>query len=206
MAPRFIAQQLAHPSGLLGRLLARSMNRRNAAMNFFAAQQLDVKPSDRVLEIGFGGGAALEYLISKAGLVVGVDRSPTMVRRAKSRYSHAVATGRVLFHEGRLEGLPLENWSFEKVLTVNTIYFWNSLEVGFREIHRMLSVGGNAAVGFLPKEKMDRMAFPKDIFTSRSPEEVTLVMERVGFRNIRLLKPEIKTPWSIIIGTRTAWR
>jgi len=202
MAPRLIAQQLAHPSGFLGKILARSMNRRNAKMNFFAAEQLDLKPSDRVLEIGFGGGVALEYLIAKAGFVVGVDRSQTMVRQAKSRFSHAVARGRVVFHEGRLEGLPLENWSFEKVLTVNTIYFWNSLEIGFREIHRILSVGGNAAVGFLPKQKMDRMAFPKDVFTSRSPEEVILVMKRVGFRNIRLLKPEIKTAWSVVLGTR----
>jgi len=35
------------------------MNRHNAKMNAFAVKMLSLRPDDRVLEIGFGGGATL---------------------------------------------------------------------------------------------------------------------------------------------------
>jgi len=46
------------------------MNRHNAKLNAFAVRQLDLVPTDRVLEIGFGGGVTLPSLIARAGFVV----------------------------------------------------------------------------------------------------------------------------------------
>jgi len=43
MTPRFVARQLSYPTGLLGRILARQMNKRNARMNAYAVEQLDLK-------------------------------------------------------------------------------------------------------------------------------------------------------------------
>jgi protein-L-isoaspartate O-methyltransferase len=86
MAPRFIARQLARPKGLLGRLIARLMNQHNAKMNAFAVQLLQLTPSDRVLEIGFGGGVSLPTLIKRIGFVGGVDRSPDVISWAKARF------------------------------------------------------------------------------------------------------------------------
>lgn len=88
------------------------MNRHNAKMNAFAIQQLRLKPSDRVLEIGFGGGANLPSLIAGAAFVGGVDRSPEMVRQAKTRFAKAVSIGRADFREGSVEQLPFETSSF----------------------------------------------------------------------------------------------
>src|SRR5438034_1147307 len=132
MTPRFIARQLSWPSGLLGRFVANLMNRRNAGMNLFAVRRLKIAPSDRVLEIGFGGGVALPHLIENAGFVTGIDRSPDVVRRAKLKFSKAVSAGQAAFHEGMVEALPYHASSFEKALTVNTVYFWNSLDTGLR--------------------------------------------------------------------------
>ncbi len=42
-------------------------------MNAFAVRQLEVDPTDRILEIGFGGGVTLRYLIENSGFVAGVD-------------------------------------------------------------------------------------------------------------------------------------
>jgi ubiquinone/menaquinone biosynthesis C-methylase UbiE len=118
-------------------------------------EALELSPKDRVLEIGFGGGVALASLIEGAGFVGGVDRSRQMVELAKARFSQAVREGRADFREGSVESLPLETASFEKVCTVNTVYFWKTLDAGLAEIHRVLKPGGRAVVGFLPKEKMD---------------------------------------------------
>ena len=141
MPPRFIARQLSCPTGFFGRIMGRLMNRHNAKLNAFAVRQLELTPSDRVLEIGFGGGITLPSLIAGAAFVGGVDRSREMVRRAKARFPEAVAAGRADFREGNVEELPFEASSFGKVCTVNTVYFWSSLDAGFAEIHRVLSPG-----------------------------------------------------------------
>jgi len=202
MPPRFIARQLSCPNGALGYLVARLMNRGNAGMNAFAVSQLELRRSDRVLEIGFGGGVTLPSLLEVAAFVAGVDRSGGMVKRAKSRFSGAVAAGSADFREGRVEALPFGSGSFAKVCTVNTVYFWNSLGAGCAEIHRVLAPGGRVAIGFLPKERMDRMGFPADIFTSRSPDEVTAALTHAGFSSVRIERPEPTTPWNVIVATR----
>src|SRR4029077_9724168 len=128
------------------------MNRGNAKLNAFAVRQLELTPSDRVLEIGFGGGVTLPSLIKQAGFVAGVDRSRDMVKRARTIFSEAVSAGNAEFREGTVETLPYEAASFGKACTVNTVYFWSSLDGGFTEIHRVLAPGGRVVVGFLPKE------------------------------------------------------
>ena len=44
---------------------------------------LELKASDRVLEIGFGGGVSLKPLLYIGAYVAGVDRSRDMVRHAR---------------------------------------------------------------------------------------------------------------------------
>ena len=79
MAPRFIAKQLARPSGFIGVVIRHLMNRHNARMNAFAVQRLQLEPTHRVLEIGFGGGVTLPTLLNAAAFVAGVDRSSDVV-------------------------------------------------------------------------------------------------------------------------------
>ena len=201
MTPRFIARQLSRPSGFLGRIIMRLMNRRNANLNAFAVRQLDLAPSDRVLEIGFGGGVSLPSLIAGAGSVTGVDRSADVVKRAATRFVQAVRTGRAQFREANVDRLPFEAGSFEKVCTVNTVYFWPSLAAGFGEIRRVLAPGGRVAVGFVPKERMDQMGVPPDIFTSRTPDEVVAALAGAGFHDVRIERPRPTTPWSVIVAT-----
>jgi cyclopropane fatty-acyl-phospholipid synthase-like methyltransferase len=64
------------------------VNRRNAKMNHFAVRQLKLATTDRVLEIGFGGGLTLTHLIENAVFVVGLDRSPLTERCAQGPSNH----------------------------------------------------------------------------------------------------------------------
>jgi arsenite methyltransferase len=182
--------------------MGRLMNRHNAKLNAYAVRQLELTPSDRILEIGFGGGVTLPFLIAGAAFVGGVDRSRDMVRRARARFSEAVSAGRADFREGNVEELPFEASSFGKVCTVNTVYFWSSLDAGFAEIHRVLLPGGLVVVGFLPKERMDRLGMPADIFTSRAPDDVVAALRKTGFSDVRIERPEPTTPWNVLVATR----
>jgi ubiquinone/menaquinone biosynthesis C-methylase UbiE len=197
-----VARQLAQPTGVWGRVIALAMNRMNANMNAFAVRQLEPEPSDRILEVGFGGGVTLPALIEAGAFLAGVDRSADMVDRAKTRFSVFVQAGRAEFRTGSIDALPFPDGSFDKVCTVNTIYFWNSLDTGFRELRRVLAPGGCAVVGFLPKQHMDRMGMPSDIFTPRAPDDVLAAICRAGFIDAQVRRPEPTTPWNVVVATR----
>src|SRR5262249_2844124 len=124
------------------------------------------------------------------------------VEWAKSRFAAAVAEGRADFRVGSVEALPFEAASFDKACTVNTVYFWPSLDAGCAEIHRVLKAGGRLASGFLPKESMDRKNFPGDIFTARDSGDVVAALEKSGFKEIRVERPEPTTRWNVIVATR----
>lgn len=202
MPPRFISRQLSRPTGPFARVMALLMNRHNANMNAFAVQQLELAPSDHVLEIGFGGGATLPSLITGASFVAGIDPSTEMVKLAKNRFVAAVTAGRAEFREGKVEKIPFGAGSFRKVCTVNTVYFWKSLDAGFAEIYRVLGRGGRLVVGFLPKERMDRLGYPADIFTSRTTDHVVASLRLCGFTQVRIERPQPTTHWNVIVATR----
>jgi len=202
MAPRFIARQLSHPKGFLGALIRFLMNRHNARMNTFALDQLKLEPTDHVLEIGFGGGSTLPSLLDATTFVAGLDRSNDVIAFAKRRFSKHVKSGRADFRQGTVEALPFGASAFNKVCTVNTVYFWTSLEAGFAEMYRVLKPQGRVAVGFLPKERMDQMGMPEDIFTTRAPSDVVGAITKAGFMDVLTARPEPHTPWNVVIATR----
>jgi SAM-dependent methyltransferase len=202
MAPRFLARQLSHPSGIPGAVIMFLMNRTNAKMNAFAFQKLGPASQDRVLEIGFGGGLLLPQLLAQAGHVSGVDRSEKALADARAKFAAQVSEGRADFRQGQVEALPFEASAVDKVLTVNTVYFWTSLSEGFAEIARVLASGGRAAIGFLPKEFMDKMNNPKDIFTSRTPEDVMGAMRDAGFIDVSAERPSPETKWMVVVATK----
>ena len=182
--------------------MGRLMNRRNARMNAFAVERLEVQASDRILEIGFGGGVNLPALIAAAKFVGGVDPSHYVVKRAAAKFANAVQAGRADFRLGAADSIPFETGHFQKVGTVNTVYFWKSLDAGFAEIRRVLAPRGRIVVGFLPKEWMDRMGMPADIFTPRTPEEVVGALERAGFGDVHVSRPRPSTAWNAIVANR----
>ena len=108
MAPRFIARQLSRPSGFMGAVIRLLMNRHNARMNAFAVRQLKLEPSDRVLEIGFGGGVTLPALMDAAAFIAGVDRSDDVIGWARRRFSRQIGTGRADFSTGRRRIAPVQ--------------------------------------------------------------------------------------------------
>src|SRR5262245_33528859 len=113
--------QFACPTGTTGRLVGRLMAIKNARMNEFAVEMLDVQPDDQALEIGFGHGRAIRMLAERAeiGFVAGVDLSDVMVRQAAKYNLDHIVTGRVEVCQGSVADLPYEYGRFTKVLAVN---------------------------------------------------------------------------------------
>ena len=184
---RFLASQFRRPSGWFGSLaLAPLMNRANRPLIEATLRLLDLQPRHDALEVGFGGGHALARLaeLVKEGTVTGVDFAPDMVRRAQRRFRKQIANGRMRVEQGDLSCLPYAENTFDRVLTINTIYFWPDTLQGLRQILRVLKKGGRAAVSIRSRDKMEKVAFTRHGFRLFSPPEVADVMRRAGFQDV----------------------
>ena len=60
--------------------------------------------------------------------------------------------------------------------------------------------GGRLVVGFLPKDRMERLGVPADIFTPRSPEDIIAALRKSGFKDMRVERPAPTTPWNVIVA------
>ena len=89
---KLLMRMFGHPKGVLGRLGGVIMARVNRDAAAQVIEVLDVRPDDKVLEVGFGPGVAIQMLLHRvpAGSVAGVDQSQEMVRQAAAR--NAIAT------------------------------------------------------------------------------------------------------------------
>lgn len=200
---RLLAPQLARPRGLFGRVVAAFMNRGNRRMNAFTIESLALRPEDRVLEVGFGGGLNLLPLLDRVprGAVVGIDPSDTMVDAARARHRSLVASGRLRLERGVVEQLPLDDGAFDAISTVNTIYFWKDPAAGACELMRVLRSGGRLAITLLPRDRMEKLGMPREIFRYWAPEEVQSLLTAAGFADVRVRRPE-NVAWVCVTATR----
>lgn len=179
----FVARQLALPSGRFGRwVMAPLLNRGNRAMNQLTLRQLRPAPGDRVLEVGFGGGALLAgVLAGPCDFAAGVDLSPDMVARARRRFRAQIAAGRTELKEGSIDALPFPSGAFSAVCTVNTLYFWPDVAKALAECRRVLAPGGRLVLTFTDRAALERWPGHRHGFTLYGAADVERHLGDAGF-------------------------
>jgi ubiquinone/menaquinone biosynthesis C-methylase UbiE len=167
--------------------MGRMLNRMNSEIIASTLARLELEPQHNVLEIGFGGGAALSLVAKRltTGVVSGVDFSPEMVAAAQSRLKTDIDNGRIRVELGDVAKLPFPTASFDRVFTINTIYFWPDTQQGFAEIRRVLKPGGLAVIALRSRENMQRAALTQHGFRLFDPAEAQKLMQDSGFNNVR---------------------
>ncbi|MDQ6704227.1 MAG: class I SAM-dependent methyltransferase [Pseudomonadota bacterium] len=128
------------------------MARTNRTCAAWVIDLLDVQPSDKMLEVGFGPGVGIQLLTSAApaGYVAGVDPSKEMVAQATTRNKKAIESGRVDLRHGSVASLPFADNTFDKALAINSMQVWPDTVAGLREMRRVIKPGGEVALGFTP--------------------------------------------------------
>ena len=203
---RFLARQLANPSGLAGRLVGQMMKIANQEPTRLAIEALDVQPGNRVLDLGCGPGQAAEQLrsLTSPGQVIGIDQSSTMIRQAqRSNWRHVLA-GEMEFHVAQFDALPFEDGSFDCVLASNVMYFWKDTGAALAEIRRILRPGGRLSVYVTSAESMSGWGFA-EAGTHRLflPHEVAEALTSAGFdaADIALRTPPVGRGVTGIVAT-----
>lgn len=182
-----IAMQLRQPSGWLGILIGFLLRINHDGIDW-TIRLLDIRPTDHVLEVGFGTGYGIQQAAAQApqGLVAGVDCSEAMVRQARKRNAAALAAGRVKLQQGDVSALPYPNHSFDKVFATNVVYFWPDPVACLKEIHRVMKPGGWLALYVIAKEELAEMRITQTgVYRLYSGDELVRLLMQAGFHDGR---------------------
>ncbi len=100
---------------------------------------MDVRPGDRVLDLGCGNGKTSEALIAAGAVVTGVDFSPSAVGSCVSRLGSGAA-----FEVADVRDLPFPDGSFDAVVSVHVLEHVPEQDVpkASGEVMRVLGDGG----------------------------------------------------------------
>jgi SAM-dependent methyltransferase len=110
----------------------------------WAVDTLEVRPADRLLEVGCGHGVAVSLICEKltTGRITGIDRSPRMIEMATRRNRQHIAAGRAVLEAVPLEEADLREQRFDKVFAFNVAPFWLRPQAAFAAVSRHLVPDG----------------------------------------------------------------
>jgi ubiquinone/menaquinone biosynthesis C-methylase UbiE len=115
-------------------------------------EELDIRPGERVLEIGCGHGVAATFVCERleGGRLTAIDRSPTMVAAAARRNAAYVEAGTAEFLVAALEDADLGDRRFEVIFAVRVGLFHREPERARRLAERWLAPGATLRAVFDP--------------------------------------------------------
>jgi ubiquinone/menaquinone biosynthesis C-methylase UbiE len=112
--------------------------------------QLDIRPDDRVLEIGCGHGVAATMVCERleGGRLTAVDRSAKMIEAAARRNAAYVESGTAEFLVATLEDLDLGDRRFDVIFAVRVGLFHRDPDRGRALVEPWLAPGGRVRAFF----------------------------------------------------------
>ena len=108
-------------------------------------ESMDVQPGERILDLGCGTGWATRLLAqTTAGVqAIGVDASPRMIARADELHSFTI---RARYDFCSFEALDFQEAEFDRVFSMEALYYASDLERAVAEAFRVLKPGGRIDV------------------------------------------------------------
>jgi ubiquinone/menaquinone biosynthesis C-methylase UbiE len=106
---------------------------------------MKLKPGERVLDLGCGAGWASRLLAQtvgggeQSGQVVGLDVSDEMIRRARA---NSTQYDNILFVVGSAQQIPWQEDFFDKVLSVESFYYYGDQGRALDELRRVMAPRG----------------------------------------------------------------
>jgi SAM-dependent methyltransferase len=203
---RYLISQFGRPRGPVGWLAGRIMAARgsNRLRNRWTVDLMDLQPTHRVLELGYGPGLALAEVCTRlpGGAVVGLDHSPEMHRMAAARNRAAAASGLLTLRTGSAEAPetfadPALAGPFDRIFTVNVAMFWRDPVAVLRRLTGLLAPGGGIYLTFQP-----RTGARTDAAALAAAGKIGEQMRAAGLATVRVERLTALSPMAVcVIGS-----
>jgi SAM-dependent methyltransferase len=149
----------------------------------WAVELLDVRPGDRVLEVGCGRGVAAALICERlqTGRLVAIDRSAKAIDAARLRNAAHVEAGRASFRDVALAGADLAGERFDKVLAVNVNAFWLGAKPELAVLRQALTPAGRLHLVYElpgPEKRAPVLARARSVLSAEGFEVLAVRMPR----------------------------
>ena len=192
------------PTGIGGKLMVDLMNLCHTPLAGWGMKFLSLPADAKVLDCGCGGGANMRKLLRKCprGVVKGIDYSPVSVEKARQRNAEAIRDGRCVIWQGSVEQIIFASGWFDAVTAFETVYFWPNLEQCFREVHRVLKLGGTFLICNECGDETSGAKWEKRIdgMTVYTDTQLKSFMKQAGFCDIQVHTN--KMGWLCVTGQK----
>lgn len=177
-----LAMQLRQPHADKGLRVADMMNKNNVGMIRHSIDLLQLEDHLQVLELGPGNAGHLEYLLYKRRSLRyhALDISELMVKEAERLNRKRVEAGEASFSIYDGMNIPFEDDSFDRIFTVNTIYFWEKPAYLLNEMYRVLKKEGVLNLTFAERKFMEKLPFVRFGFNLYDSHESIALLKGAG--------------------------
>ncbi len=166
---------------------------------------MDLRPGERVLDLGSGSGWAtrlLARLVSDGpegfGQVVGLDVSDEMIRQARAASKDFE---NILYIWGSAQQIAWEENFFDKVLSVESFYYYPDQDRALAELFRVLAPRGRMFILInLYKDNpyslqwVDKLKVPVHVRSAAEYVDHLRAFKKTGALLLMASKPDLRTP------------
>lgn len=184
-----IAAQLRKPQGEMAHDIALRMNESNVFINRYTLEALNLENGMEVLEIGMGNGLFIPEIYDIADVrYTGIDYSSEMVRTATENNLDLCRDGKAAFLHTAIEDFQAGESLFDRIFTVNTLYFWDQPEKTLKIVRSLLHPHGQLCIAIRPKHIMSQHPFSEHGFRLYSRADVCQLLEANAFNILAVIE------------------
>jgi ubiquinone/menaquinone biosynthesis C-methylase UbiE len=179
---QILNEQFGKPDGNLGRFVGWIMSIKNRDRAKWTIEKLNFKPTDYILEIGYGSGSSFKVVADQltSGFIAGIDHSSIMLEQATKKNRKNLESKKAELKCGTVWDLDYQEEHFDIIFGSNVHFFWENPTKEFQKLYLFLKHGGRLIMIFQPR-------------WTKSEEQVKQVAEKTkkqyeeaGFKNIEI--------------------
>ena len=192
-----MAKNFEKPKGLLGKITGLIMYFENRKINKWTIDQLKIQKNDRILEIGYGPGYAVQFILEnyKPLRVDGIDVSEKMKETASKRNKNWMDSGSLRLFCGDVSQFETLSNTYDKIFSVNNYPLWEEQMKSLKQLFHFLKPGGKIILTVQPREED-----ATDQTARLLGESMKQDLQKAGFSNIEISFKKVRPILTVCVS------